>query len=96
MNNQEIPPQIKEYVLNALNETYEKASQHIDSGLDAIEIQGNNAKVTPINTGIQNFLVDFIVQLLVEIGVVSIDEQEKIRSGVEDLISKYKNKRGEA
>lgn len=96
MNNQEIPPQIREYVLNALNETYEKASQHIESGLDSLEIQTNNTNPVPINAGIQNFLVDFIVQLLVELGVVSIEEQDKIRSGVEDLISKYKNKRGEA
>ena len=96
MNNQEIPPQIREYVLNALNETYEKASQHLERGIDAVELQGNSATSVPINTGIQNFLVDFIVQLLVELGVVSIEEQDKIRSGVEDLISKYKNKRGEA
>ena len=95
MNNQEIPPQIKEYVMNALNETYEKASTHIERGLDAVENQNNNAKV-PLNTGVQEFLVDFIVQLLIELGVVKPEEQDKVRSGVEDLITKYKNKRGEA
>lgn len=95
MNNQEIPPQIKEYVLNALNETYEKASLHIEKGMDVNEIQ-NNTAVVPLNTGVQDFLVDFIVQLLIELGVVKPEEQDKVREGVEDLIKKYKNKKGEA
>lgn len=94
MNNQEIPPQIREFVLNALNQTYEKASSHVEKGLDAVESQNNNAKV-PLNTGVQNFLVDFIVQLLIELGVVKVEEQGKIRSGIEDLIKKYKNKKAE-
>lgn len=93
MENQEITPQIKEFVMNALNQTYEKASTHVEKGLDAVEAQ-NNAKI-PLNTGVQNFLVDFIVQLLIELGVVKVEEQDKIRSGIEELIKKYKNKRAE-
>lgn len=91
MNNQEIPQEIKEYVLKALDTTYGKASDHIEN---IAKEKGNNK--VGLSTGVQNFLVDFIVQLLLELGVVKAEESQKIREGIEQLISKYKNSKGEA
>lgn len=91
MNNQEIPQEIKEFVLNALDRTYGKASGHIE--IIAKEKGKNTAN---LSTGVQNFLVDFIVQLLLELGVIKPDESLRVRDGIEQLISKYKNSKGEA
>lgn len=91
MNNQEIPQEIKEFVLNALDRTYGKASGHIEN-----IARENQSNIAPLSTGVQNFLVDFIVQLLLELGVVKTEESQKIREGIEQLISKYKNSKGEA
>jgi hypothetical protein len=94
MNNQELPPQFKEFVISALNSTYEKASQHVEKGIDSNETQNNSGNI-PVSTGIQNFLVDFIVQLMIELGVIKPAEQSQVRGGIEQLIVKYKNKKAE-
>lgn len=82
----ELPAQLEEIVLKSLDTVYNRISSSIERGTQQ---KGNLAK------GTQNLLIEFIIQLLKELGVIKQNEEEDFRKGIESLIFKYQNSRGE-
>lgn len=88
LQNTELPIGIKELVLNALDRTFSKAKSHVEKSQNSYK--GN------LNAGGQKLLIDFIIQLLIEIGAIKNEEQIKVRTELEILLQRYKNSKGES
>ena len=92
MSDFEVSPQPQQ-ILNAFEGAFSDIKAQIEAP-PSQERQKQRANTTPIATGVQNLLIQLLLQLARKLGLKE-DELEKVFDEVLKLISTYKNKKAE-